>query len=263
MSRKLTNKKLIEATQSKKILLCLLLVTSFLFVFPLVSGKLIFQRNSIIDLKVPCSYNGSFCGTDAQCNMTIVAPNYTIIENNSVMTNPGNGFPNITLKTSKAIGNYDAFYTCCRYTECDSESFQFSVTGSGEEATVAQGIIYVVLLGASIFVFVLILYGAIKTPWKHTRNEDNRILQVNDMKFVKLFLGAMSYLVLMWVFWLMKTISEAFLYIEAVHGLFNFLYWIMLSLLLPIWVVSMFFALVLFLENKKFKKALQRGLVVR
>ena len=189
------------------------LLIVILIVLPLISAQLTFKKSTEINLRVPCSFNGTFCSESAECNVTIIYPNNTIMINNLGMTNEANGMPNYTLPDSSIMGEYEVHATCLQDGISGSNSFAFFITGSGEQVTTAQGIIYMVVLLGSIGAFGLCLFGTFRVPWGHSRSGDGRIISINDLKFVKILLFGFSYLLLLWVFFLLRIMSSAFLFL--------------------------------------------------
>ena len=246
-----------------KFSLILLAGVLLVLLLPLISAQVIFKQNSDIDLKVPCFFNGTYCDGTSECSISIIYPNGTLLINNQTMGKLNPGVQNITLNDSSILGSYTAPVTCIQSGFADDSVIEFSITPTGDEISTAQGIIYLVVLFASFLMLGLCFYGGLKIPFKNIRNDEGRIISINDFKFIKILLLGLSYILLMWVFFLLKIISQAFLNLGVTTALFNFLFWFMLSGLFPIFVIFIFFALVLFLEDKKLQKALLRGLPVR
>ena len=67
----------------------------------------------------------------------------------------------------------------------------------------------------------------------------------------------------MWIFAILRQVTANFLYFDSASRLFNWGYWIMLSFIWPIIVVSLIFALILFIQDKKLNKAIRRGIPIR
>lgn len=233
-----------------------------LLVLPL-SFAAIYKQGDTIDIKISCTLNGFPCTSSALCNFTSEYPNGSYLVNNKEMNYISGGDFNYTLPSSSVTGEYPFKTSCSQEGNNETIKSSFEITQTGSELSTAQGIVYVVVLIASLFAFILALIGAIKIPFKNTRNDEGQIISVNDLKFVKIFLCFASYLLLMWIFFLVRNISLAFLELEATYYFFNLFYWFMLAFLFPIFVVFIIFSVIIFLESKKIKKALKRGLPVR
>ena len=170
---------------------------------------------------------------------------------------------NASFSDTQLLGNYivttcgdvDAVLTCVDY--------DFDVTVTGKDFTTGQGILYIVFAVTSILLFVLVLYGALKIPFKNTKNEESEIININDLKYVKILCWVLSYLILMSIFGLLRGTSASYISEIGVHRLFNWLYFFMLAFVYPLIVSSLIFALIFFIQDKKWKKDLERGIPLR
>jgi len=237
------------------------LVLIVLTVLPSVSA-LIYPQNRLIDLKIPCTLDGLPCSSSAECNITCQYPNSSYLINNQIMTNLGGGDFNYTT-TFIEIGEYPTEVSCQDGGQNSSSTFTINITQTGSELSIAQGIIYIIFLAVLIFVFLLSLYGTIVFPWKHQRNPDGTILSINNFKCVKVLLFFISYLLLMFIFGIVKAITENFLYLMNIGNVFRWLFWIMFSFLWPLMVVLTLVAVVSYLNNLKIKEGLFRNAEVR
>ena len=141
--------------------------------------------------------------------------------------------------------------------------YDFIVTVSGTILSTSQGILYMIFLLLSLIFFFLSMYGAIIIPFRNYRSEHGYIIGVNDLKHIKVFLIAISYLLLMSVFGFARGISANFIPEIAFYKLFNWLFFFMLSLLYPIMVVSLLFIVIMFFQDKRLKNDLERGAIFR
>ena len=95
------------------------LILGILLVLPLMFAQT-YQKETIIDLKIPFEVNGSAASSSATCNISIDYPNGTYFKENVSMTNRDNGDFNITLNTTETIqlGNYEWRAFCCDGLNC-------------------------------------------------------------------------------------------------------------------------------------------------
>lgn len=120
-----------------------LIILSVVFMFVTLTGlsvgvnaqsspDLLFASNQEFDLKIPCVNNGSYCGSTAQCNVTVIYPNGEILLDNSPMTNK-DSFHNITISQSQnnQLGVHTASATCCDSGFCGEDTFTIEITGDG------------------------------------------------------------------------------------------------------------------------------------
>jgi len=232
-----------------------------LFLIPFASSEVmtlgIFKQNTCVDLLQTCA-NCTYV------NITnVVYPNSSSTVIGEAMSTLDDTRFNYTFCSTEAIGKYivngfadvDGLKTIFAY--------DFDINYSGDRLSTSQGLLYVIFLIISLGVFLLTLYGSIKIKWKHTRNEDGKIIGLNELKYVKLVLITVTYLLSIWISFLIMGVSRNYLYIDAVTNLFNVVFWVLISGFFPIFVVTLAVFVINFVNDKKIHKALMRGLPVR
>ena len=245
----------------KKILLFALLM---LLVPVVTASSYNFEQGKNINLKTICyDIDNNFCIATTKCNITIWYENNSLLVDNQPMSyNPNYYNYTLTSSQTKKIGNYFASVICVGNTT-GSSTFSFEITPTGSTLSIAQGIVYIIFLVAIIFLFSLSLYGSIKIPWSNGRTPDGRIISINDMRYLKLFLIVVSYLLLMFMTGITQSIMTNFLFLQGAGKVFNWLYWILFSMLWPVIVVSIIVGVATWLGNLKIKKSLERGVPLR
>ena len=83
------------------------------------------------------------------------------------------------------------------------------------------------------------------------------------MKYLKIFLMVISYILLMFIFGIVRSITANYLSINGAYRLFNFLFFLMFSFMYPLFVTSLILTVVMYLSSKKLQKALERGVPIR
>lgn len=203
------------------------------------------------------------CDNCTYVNLTkVTLPDSVAVNINDVMEKDDT-FYNYTFSTTSQLGDY--IYTTCGDPDgvrtCVSVSF--SITNAGHDISTGESIIYVVFSLVILFAFFLCLYGAIQIPFRNTVNDEGKIISINDMKYLKVVCIIFSYLLLLFIFGITKSIMENFLFINGAYKVFQWLYSFMFAFVWPLIVLSLLFTLILFLESTKIKKALQRGVPIR
>lgn len=241
-----------------------LLIFGILLVLPLIFAQ-IYQRETVIDLKIPFEVNGSIPSATATCNISINYPNGTYLKENVSMTNRNNGDFNITLNATETvlIGEYEWRAFCCDGTKCAAGYGIFEITPSGTELSTAQGIIYIIFLLIAFFIFWICIYGSFKIKWRNDVDETGKVVSINDLKWLKLFLMVFSYLTFMFIMVMTYNITENFIYLGNVSSYFYYVYLISLSVFFPIMVLMPWVVLYIVFQDKKVKKLIQRGLPTR
>lgn len=229
----------------------------FLLVMPLVSAEIqtlgIFRTEGIVTLIQSCSnctYNNI---------SSIIYPNSTQSMGQTAMNQLGTLYTFNYNKTD-ALGTYivngfgdlDGIKTSWAYT--------FEITNTGTEATVAQAIIYFIAILLLSALFSFCFYWAVSIPWSHTRDEDGYILQFNDLRYVKMMMWFVSYILLIGISWLAYNITWGLLSFNTAGNIFNFVYWFLISLLFPILVLFAITTVVNFIFGKKLQNAMRGGI---
>jgi len=221
-----------------------------------------YRINSAVEVPQVCSNATSLCDL---CNITSIKyPNSTIIVSNVEMTKRTYDF-NYTLYPNQTgeLGTYLVNGFCKSGNEVKVFSYDFQITRTGELLSTSQAIVYIVVLIGILPIFLLCLLGAIKLRWKNQRDEMGYIISVNDLKYVKLMLIVLCYILLLWMFGILRAMTGNYLELNAASNLFYYLYWIMLAFMWPIIVVSVILGFIMWVESKKIKKILNRGVPFR
>jgi hypothetical protein len=139
-------------------------------------------------------------------------------------------------------------------------AYDFTITPLGTDLSTGESIIYLIFSIASSGVFLLCLYYAVKIPWKHQRDEQGFIIGINDLRYLKLFLICISYIILMFIAGMLRGITAYYIPEIGVYGFFEVMYMIMLALIYPIIVCALLFMGIIYITNKKMEKKLIRGI---
>ena len=177
------------------------------------------------------------------------------------MTRTGTYY-NYSFSDTSQLGRY--FYNVVGDKNSDSnvETFCFGVTPNGEVFTQGKAISYIGFIITLFVLFGLSLFGSLRIPWKHVRTEEGYIVGVNEMRYVKLSLWALNYVLLMFLFGLSyKFFREAG--IEGFTQFFNWIYNIMLAFIYPTLIVTIIFMVMAFLASKRLRQQLERGIRVK
>ena len=245
----------------------LLLLFSVLFFIGIVSAAIpnlgTFTLNESIELKQTCTINGSFCD---YCNISSVDyPNGSIAVSDVTMTKRTGDF-NYTLLSNytQDLGVYRVNGFCNFGTDVlKNWAYYFEVTRTGSILSTGESIIYVIFLIAIVLTFGLVSFGAFIVPFRNKRDDDGTLISVNDLKYVKIFLMVISYMLLMIIFGVTRSIMANYLFLNGAFKVFNWLFWFMFSFLWPLIVTSIVFTIIIFITNKQLQKALHRGLPIR
>ncbi len=255
------NNKIFGIEMNKKILVfTLVLVLLFCVSLPNLSAQSIgtFKQQDNIQLYQTCN-NCTYCNFT-----TIKYPNGTTILSNVETTQDDTYFYFDLLNgNTTEIGTYKYCYKCGNSAESVTGCIDFEVTPQGYEVTTSQGIIYAI---GGLFVFMLFLislYFSITLPWKNETSGEKGMLYIEYKKYLKFVMSFVTYLTLMFFFFIGKGMSYAFLRSNEIYGFFNVTSSILLIGLAPILIVSTVFLIFSVITDKKISKCIERGIPVR
>ena len=138
-------------------------------------------------------------------------------------------------------------------------NYNFFITPNGQDFTTGKAISYLGFIVILLFTFILTIYGSYKVRWKHLKSDDDKIITINDFRYVKVFLFVIAYFELMFLFGLSyKFFVEA--NIEGFPEFFNFIYQWFLNLMYPLIVFLIIVVFVIWINNRKLSKRLNLGL---
>lgn len=240
------------------------IVTGFVLLFLIgIINATVFQQNEDLDFSVPVDLDGSAI-TIGSCTLNIKYPNGTYMINNGSMTNSYNGEFNITIPKANVteVGNHHYSIFCVSGIHNDSDKGIILITPTGNDLTDAQGTVYIITLIGIFFAFALCLWGAIAIPSRHKRNDEGKVVAVSDLKYVKMILWAFSYLLLMWIFFMLSEIARNFLFSDVVSRIFYFIFYFFLILMFPLVVVFIIITIMLKFQDKKTTDLINRGVTL-
>jgi len=140
---------------NKKILLISLALLFVIFLISNVSATQTFQKGEIIDLKIPCFNNRTYCAGSSSCSITVNYPNGSTMVSNQSMTN-SNSYHNYTLPNSDVIGTYFCSVVCLEGACSGYSTFTFDITTTGFAGEGTMNYIFFIVV---LFSFVLLFFG--------------------------------------------------------------------------------------------------------
>lgn len=255
---------------NKRLLLAFILI---LLIVPLVLAQnsqtespLVYRQDVLTDFKIQCVFNGSLCSADTQCNVSVNYPSSALFIDNQQMTNQ-TSFWNYTFIANglNETGDYTANVFCSDpdINRQGNNPITFLVTPTGKILSTGQGIVYLLVLVLGMTLFLLSLWGAIVIPWKHGVDGENILTNLNNLKYVKLTLWFVSYILILWNSFLLWNVSFGFLHFSVGANFMELVFKILMALMYPIIILFFIAMIVNFFWDGKLRKDLERGLVVR
>jgi len=186
--------------------------------------RFIAEQNTALDITEPCFNNDTYCSSASKCNITIKDPSQQVVINNLEMTNQG-AYHNYTLNSYHLnnTGVYESSVICKDGIYNGYDNFYFKVTPNGQELSLVQGIIYVILLIMLMILIILTILGAYSLDGKNKYDFGGKLVKINVNKYIKIGLFFMSYLFLIVIFLFCKIIARQFLVISFAEGIFHVL----------------------------------------
>lgn len=163
---------------------------------------------------------------------------------------------------------FDESGTYTYMVECDDDegnsggarSETFLVTPTGNKPTTAQGITYLGIMAITLVFLGLTIFGSIWIKWDNKRNGRDDIIGINELKYGKLGLIFLSYLLLLFLFGIGKDVTQAYLFLSGAYSLFNIGFTILLVGLAPVLISTIAFIIIGIISDKETQKAISRGI---
>jgi hypothetical protein len=235
----------------------------FIFLFALILTSVVGAYKT--GENVPLSHSVRLGGaptTGASCNITATNPiGDTIISFQPMTPNTATQQYNYTISGSltNITGTYLYDITCVESPLNATDSFTFEITNSGKDFTVGQAILYIFLLILSIGVFTLFIWLFINVRVKERMDINGEMFEFKVNRHIKIFLGAMCYMLFVWLLYLTWNISHTYLELSVGSNFFYPLFRIALALMWPLMVGAVIFGVVSFMTDKKMNEKIQRG----
>ena len=225
------------------------------------SADEIYKTNTTISLSQSCFNNGTYCSGNAQCNVTIFSPNVTLLVNNQAMTNQIS-FHNYSLintdTTSKGV--YEYRILCQDGIYSNFESFNFEVTPTGTSPTIAQTLFYALMILLAVGFFLITLYGFLRIEWSNQRDPEGYLININDMKYVKIILFFFMYALLIWLSFLGMAVNNNFLYFDLGTNMFENIFYVLTAGIYPLILGLVAIGIISYINDKKLEEVFTRGL---
>lgn len=239
------------------------LILGILLVLPLVFAQT-YQKETNITLKIPFEVNGSAASSSATCNISVNYPNGTYLIQNNSMTNLNNGEFNYTLDSTKTepLGKYNWVVFCCDGLNCAAGYGSFEVTYTGKILDTQTSILYTSLFAILIFLLMFTLFGITKLPSKDIMTEDNLIIDINKLKYLRPILYGVCWGLLLAIIFIISNISVAYLPDSLIGDFFFVIYSVMFVLTFPMILFLFIYIFYKIFKDKEMKELIERGVQI-
>lgn len=227
----------------------------------------IFIQENPVDIKQTCHNNGTLCSGSALCNITVFDPNEKVLADNQQMTQSATlAYFNYTLtaNNTERVGTYCHEVTCTDINPSSSNFARecFKITSSGQAPSIADVLLYAVLLMAFVGIFILTLYGYFRLDWKR-KTDVNGMFKLKWEKYTKLFLLLIVYVEILFMLFATWKSAETLIFLDFLSPLLYYFFIIWLVIAAPMMVFVFVLTYVFVFTDKKLQKAVVRGVPLR
>ena len=212
-----------------------------------------------------CADIVQLCANCTFVNVSVLQqPNKDKIVLNLQLQNLGQGYFNFTFCNNtikgevivNGIGDPDGVNTPWNY--------NYKVNLLGKTLSNSQAILYFLVFTVSFIFFILLLVTAFSLPSKNIRQEfTGYLLAVENLKYLRMLLFAFSYLFVMLMSYFGWIISLAFLDLDFLGNLFRVVFYILVVLIIPLFIVSFVIIVANIIRDAKLNEHLARGLLTK
>jgi len=239
----------------------LLTLTIIISILPLSLALETYPVDKLVELKFLCRYDEGI-PAGASYNVTISYPNGSSMISNLNTTSLGLGSFKYQL-TFPIQGIYKIQSFCYNGTASSSNNEEIEVTYDGNYLDISRTIMYLGLTSVLGLLFVLILIIIPKLPSSDIMNDEGLIININQLKYLRPVMYALSWGLLLGIIFMISNISIAYLPTNMFGTFFFSIYRVMFILTLPMLIIWFIFMFVKIWRDREIKHMLERGVDIR
>lgn len=192
---------------------------------------------------------------------TLSSPDSTLLLSNAEMTKIGYTF-NYSFCNTSALGTY--VYDYFDAATGDVYVNDFIISATGQDLSSAKATSYVIIFIIAFIVFLGFLLIGIYLPSKNKSNEmTGYIIAISNLKYLKIFCLCLAYLIAMFISYFAWSVCYAYLDMDFVTTIFRFLFIAQAALLLPLFIIGIYFVIANWIHDNQVAESLSRGLKIR
>jgi len=226
-----------------------------------------FSQSTATSFQKTCTNSsGGICESGSTCELTVRFPrNNTIVFQNQSMSTGGDGLfeKNFTEGNLAIPGKYNWDMFCCSNGNCGEAHGTFQVTTTGVELTKDKALIYLGMLALLIFIFMVNMAGIALLPSSNTADEDEILLGVNKLKYLRAVLFPLAWGLLLSILFTASNISFLYLETTMMAQLLFVLYKFMMLMSTPMVILWGLWILARIFQDKQIKELLDRGVPIQ
>jgi hypothetical protein len=204
------------------------------------------------------------CANSTYSNISLILnPSGDIILNQETIMS-GNDFYSYNFTNTEILGEYLVYGHCNEDGVDTSWVYTFEITPFGNTLTTGRAIFYSLTFLISLLCFVgLIMLGTWIPSSNKTDEFTGYILAVSNLKYLKMFFLALSYVILVFISYFCWIISYGYLNLPFVASVMQFFFYTLAICTLPLFILYVYLNISNLLRDSKISEQLTRGLKVR
>jgi hypothetical protein len=230
---------------NRKELYLVTVVMTFLFL-ALANAQPVFKQNQATEINIPCTINGAICSPSAQCQLSIIYPNGTVMVNLQNLTQNAGVFSYpLPSNLTSALGEYEMPVTCCDGSACGVRHLTYTITPNGEIASTGKGILYVGVLAVLFIFFIICVYFGLQ-------------MEIIALKTFLLLFGYILFIGITFIAWNLSIdylTSAPFLIV-----VFKWVFYFFLVAFFPTLLVAVIYTLYMMTQIDAIKNMIDRGM---
>jgi hypothetical protein len=211
------------------------------------------------------SSNGAYVTSNTDCFFHLYNSSSShLLSLKQNTTSFGFDYEFLVLGGNLTTGSYFVNYQCNSTNGLSGATrYDFQVTPSGHIPTTAQGLLYGLLILASMFFLAVCLYGAFTIDGKNEFSMGGDLINVNFNKYYKGFLFLIAYLFAIFTSYLAWQVSSQFLLLDLGTAIFKTLFNILWIGVFPIMILLIIVGFVKWFADVELHRLAERGLKPR
>lgn len=204
------------------------------------------------------------CDSSSYANISsIYYPNSSLALGRTVMIGSNNYYTyNFTNTQTKGIYTVNGY--CDENGQYTGWSYNFEINATGSDFSQGKSIAYLIIFIICLFLFIGLLWAGFIIPYKNESDQmTGYIIQVSNMKYLKIICFGLAYICLIATIYFLEMISYAYLDMEFITNLLHILFIGLVALTLPIFILLSYILIANWIRDSKIKEQLERGLSVR
>lgn len=222
----------------------------------------IYKVNTPTNLQFTCTLNNAIPSDSATFNISITDRNGNYLIDNQLTQAQGNGAFNYTT-TFPQTEIYKVQMFCTDGTYSYSGEGYYDVSAIGKELTPAKATSYLLIFILSFLIFIGLIIFGIFLPSGNKKDEmTGYIFAISNLKYLKLLSLSFSYLTAVFISYFSWMVAYAYLDMNFVTKIFQFIFWFLVALILPLFILMVYLLITNLIRDTKVKDLLLRGLRV-